>query len=160
MKNWDLSKWPPIGRGLLTGSRSERSLGWGEGRGRGLGCNGRNHPSVNDLPPPLFVVHDARREATPTGPPPARAGPRAAGLCRWRCLRCAPKFSDGPRFSPARAKQATSLGCIKDKAQPDSQPFPPCSAPASPVPSPTAGEQGLGADAPSRHTHRLPPPTN
>lgn len=98
MKNWDLRKWPPIGRGLLTGSRSERSPGRGEGRGRELGCNSHNHPSRNDLPPPLIVVHDAHGETTPTGPPSRRAGPGAAGLCRWLCLRRAPEFGDGPRF--------------------------------------------------------------
>lgn len=51
MKNWDLSKWPPIGRGPLTGSRSPARAG-GEGRGRELGCNGHNQPPASDLPPP------------------------------------------------------------------------------------------------------------
>jgi len=58
------------------------------------------------------------------------------GLCLWLCLQHAPKFSGGTRFAPAGAEQAaaaTSLGCAKDTARPDSQPIPlaplPCQHP-------------------------------
>ena len=160
MKNWDLSKWPPVSRGLLTGSRSERSPGRGEGRGRELGCNSHNHPSLNDLPPPLIMVHDARGEATPTGPPPPGAGPMTAGLCHWLCLWCAPEFGDGPQFPPAGAKQAaaaTSLGCVKDKAQPDPQPFPlaPLQPPPCQHPPPASRDSGR-TPLPGTRTDFLP----
>lgn len=156
MKNWDLSKWPPIGRGLLTGSRSEQSPGRGEGRGRELGCNSHNHPSVNDLQPPLIVAHDTRGGPNPTGrPPPGLLGSAAGSAFGVR-----PNSVMGlgsPPLEPNKLLPPHHLGALRTKHSPA---VPPRSAPASPVPSPTAGEKGLGADTPSRRTHWFPPPTN